>query len=157
MKEQLSSGLVAVACVALLAHGAMGSSVFFSTIGEVGQGVHPDNPHLHIPPGSTATVYIWATDDQGYDTTIGMNVVSSSPTYAALQGGEVLNPKPSRRPLAFRAAPAGHGPGQQRGGDRRGDYRAVAAGPLPRSPDHGGTTRLDRLVVQTSASSCAVA
>jgi hypothetical protein len=93
MKEQLSSGLVAVACVALLAHGAMGASVFFSTIGEVGQGVHPDNPHLHIPPGSTATVYIWATDDQDYDTTIGMNVVSSSPTYAALQGGEVLNPE----------------------------------------------------------------
>ena len=93
MKEQLNSGLVAVACVALLAHGAMGASVFFSTIGEVGQGVHPDNPHLYIPPGSTATVYIWATDDQDYDTTIGMNVVSSSPTYAALQRGEVLNPE----------------------------------------------------------------
>jgi hypothetical protein len=91
MKENLSLGLVAVACVALLGSGAMGASVFFSTVGEVGQGVSPDNPHLYIPPGSTATVYIWATDDQDYDTTIGMNVVSSSPTYAALRGGEVLN------------------------------------------------------------------
>ena len=93
MKEELSLSLVTVAWVALLASGAMGASVFFSTVGEVGQGVSPGNPHLYIPPGSTATVYIWATDDQDYDTTIGMNVVSSSPAYAALRGGEVLNPE----------------------------------------------------------------
>ena len=36
-------------------------------------------------------MYIWATDDQDYDTSIGMNVVSSHPDRAKLIGAEVYN------------------------------------------------------------------
>ena len=91
MKNRLSLGLVTVACVALLASGAMGGSVFFSTALGVREGAAPTR--LVWPgSGATLTLGIWSTADQDFDTTIGMNVVSSNPTSVALVGGEVPNP-----------------------------------------------------------------
>jgi hypothetical protein len=92
MKKKLSLGLVAVACVALLASGAMGASVFFSPVGEVGGGVAPCPSCLSTGPGHTETLYIWSTDDQDYDTRIGMNVVSSDPVAVALVAADIANP-----------------------------------------------------------------
>ena len=57
MKNKLSLGLVVMACVALLVSGAMGASVFFSEIGEVGGGVTPGNPVVD-GTGREVTLYI---------------------------------------------------------------------------------------------------
>ena len=96
MKKKLSLGLVAVASVVFLASGAMGGSVFFSTVGVVGGGVQLTGPKqllLDVQSGDPWTLYIWATADQDYDTTIGMNVVSDDPASVALSGAEVMNPE----------------------------------------------------------------
>ena len=92
MKKNLSLGLVAIACVVFLASGAMAGNVFFSTVGEVGGGVALGNPTVTVASGDPVTLYIWATADQDYDTTIGMNVVSADSAAVALGGGEVSNP-----------------------------------------------------------------
>jgi hypothetical protein len=97
MKKKLILCLVAVASVALLASGATGADVFFSNIGGVGQGVVPmGNIYMTgyaMIEGTSVPLYIWATDDQDYDTTIGMNVLSSNSAAVALIGGEVANPE----------------------------------------------------------------
>jgi len=91
MKEKLSLGLVAVVCVAFLASGAMAGSVFFSEALDVGQGAAPTDA-LTVAPGAALTLGIWSSADQDYDTTIGMNVVSSDAGAAALGGAELANP-----------------------------------------------------------------
>jgi hypothetical protein len=92
MKERLSLGLVAMVCVALLAGSAMGGSVFFSQVTGVGHGAAPETSVI-VRPNTTLTLGIWSTDDQDYDTTIGMNVLSADSAAVALIGGEVLNPE----------------------------------------------------------------
>jgi hypothetical protein len=92
MREELRLSLVAVACVALLASGAVGASVFFSLAADVGNGVTPGDPNLQIQPGESGNLYIWSTDDQDYDTTIGMNVFSGTPGVIGFTGGIVYNP-----------------------------------------------------------------
>jgi hypothetical protein len=92
MRKKLSLDLVAVACVALLASGAMGAQVFFSTATEVGQGAAPAG-NIWAGLGETLTLGIWSTDDQDYDTSIGMNVLSSDAAAVALSGAEVANPE----------------------------------------------------------------
>jgi hypothetical protein len=89
MKEKLSLGLVAIVCVALLASGAMGGQVFFSTATDVGQGAAPLSEQS---VDGDLTLGIWATSDQDYDTSIGMNVLSDAPANVALTAGEVKNP-----------------------------------------------------------------
>ena len=92
MQQKLILCLVAVACVALLASGAMGGSVFFSVALGVGEGAAPTD-HVWVSSGTTLTLGIWVSDDQDYDTTIGMNIVSDNPAAVALMGADVSNPE----------------------------------------------------------------
>ena len=95
MKKNLSLGLVAIACVVFLASGAMGAEVFLSAATEVGEGAAPmaSDGAYEADPNAELTLGIWSTNDQDYDTTIGMNVVSGDPAAVALGSGEVMNPE----------------------------------------------------------------
>ena len=65
MKNKLSLGLVAVACVALLAGSAMGGSVFFSTAIGVGKGRRKNNFAafgITIPSRKAGTDGWWSGD-----------------------------------------------------------------------------------------------
>jgi hypothetical protein len=92
MRERLSLGLVAMVCVALLAVSAMGGSVFFSTALGVGEGAAP-TALVNVATSSNLTLGIWASDDQDYDTTIGMNVLTADSAAVALVAAAVTNPE----------------------------------------------------------------
>ncbi|OHB82105.1 MAG: hypothetical protein A2W31_02625 [Planctomycetes bacterium RBG_16_64_10] len=82
-----------MACVAVLAVPALAEqNVFFSTIGAVGGGVVVGDPVIDATAGDLLTLYIWSSDDQDYNTSIGMNVVPDVPGAVNFTGAAVYNP-----------------------------------------------------------------
>ncbi len=80
------------ACAALAAAPVSGATVFFSTVGTIGGGVTPGPAELLLEPGEPGQLYIWCTDDQDYDTSVGVDVTSSAPGVIAFTDGSSANP-----------------------------------------------------------------
>ena len=69
-----------------------GGNVFFSTVATVGGGVTMGSPDIvHDLGEGSGWLYIWSSDDQDFDTSIGMNIVSNTPDVIALTGAELFN------------------------------------------------------------------
>ena len=123
MRERFSLAIVAMACVALVAvptSASVATSVFFSEVGAVGGGAAVGNPAIVLEVGDPLTLWLWSTADQNYDTSIGMNVRSTTPGVVALSGGDVYNPE--LLSMALGGVPAGEFRWQDVGvGDVDGD------------------------------------
>ena len=96
MKERLCVGLVALACVGVFALPVLADAhlpaVFFSTVSDVGGGVALGNPEIEVAPGDSLKLYIWSTDDQDYNTSIGMNVTPDVAGAVTFTAAVVENP-----------------------------------------------------------------
>ncbi|MCG8508338.1 MAG: hypothetical protein MI741_03835, partial [Rhodospirillales bacterium] len=73
---------------------ASASQLFFSPVGTVGGGVSLGDPQLYVSPSSsTASLYVWSTDDQDVDALLSFDVTSSTPGVIAFTGSEIFAPQ----------------------------------------------------------------